>query len=1128
MGGFPAANLRMIDIAGLTGTPTASDFIFRVGTTGDPSTWAAAPTPSAISVRSGAGVNGSSRVEVTWADGSIENEWLQVTVKADSVTGLAGADVFYWGNKQGDATGDGIDNSADLQQVLADNTGPWPVTKSDDFNKDTFVNSADLQIVNFYSNTLIPMITTPVQARSYYATSYYDAADRSTDQVNVGTNGGTPYTRPASVPTGTNQILVTHTDYDNGGRVLDTVDPRGIKQGNFYDLLGNTLDTIAAWDGTGSASSLPTVGNASNQITQYAYDGNGDVLSMTAMQPAGGSTPNQTTGYDYGVNTGTGGGIGSGSAINSNDLLAAVLYPDPSNGKAGGVDPGQSPVMSDVVLNAYDLQGETTQMTDRDGNVHGYTYDVLGRLKLDSVTTLGSGVDGSIRALGYNYTALGLPYQQTSYSNAAGTTVVNQVEDVYNGYGQLITQYQEHSGAVNTGSSLKLQYGYSQPSGANYSRLSTITYPNTRVLDYVYNSGLDGDISRVSGISDASGTGAGNDQSYLYLGLDTIVQATDGNGTALSYIKQPGESSAPTDGGDQYTGLDRFGRVDDQNWVNLSTGVSTDRFQYGYDADGNVLYKNNLVNSSFSELYHANGVATNSSYDNLNRLTNFARGTLSSSGNNGTTLDQVTSPSTTNNWNLDAVGNWTATGSQTRTFNAQNQITGISGLTTPTYDNNGNMTKDQAGNTYTFNAWNQIAKVNGAYTYTYDALGRRVYEGTTGRDLYYDASNGNVIEERQGSTVTDQNVWGLMYVNQLVLRDDNSTTGSYGLTGSGLGERLYAQQDANWNVTSLVNTSGAVQERFVYDPYGTRTVLNASWGSASDSLNCAYGYQDGRTDPVDGLVHFDVRDLNTVTGTWVQQDPNGSPIVAAPSLATDSPATYAASQTSNLQARAAVAPILAQYIDGLSLYRFEVTNPIRSADPTGEIAVFLSGATRSYGDQYNSGVGKMYADPWFANNVPGGRLCATYRQVDWAIDAIKRAKAANPNEPVILVGHSWGGGSANYVAQQLADAGINVDLEFTIDPVTSLVPTGPDNMTIPSNVNNAVNIYNPNAGSVGGGQVNGAVNIPLPNTTHVTISDDPRTANILKSALFWLMHVLNEKKMPGYRPPACSCGTAPD
>lgn len=53
----------------------------------------------------------------------------------------------------------------------------------------------------------------------------------------------------------------------------------------------------------------------------------------------------------------------------------------------------------------------------------------------------------------------------------------------------------------------------------------------------------------------------------------------------LSYVKRSGESVA--DAGDQYTGLDRFGRVVDQRWLNPSTGTATDRFQYGYDLVGN-------------------------------------------------------------------------------------------------------------------------------------------------------------------------------------------------------------------------------------------------------------------------------------------------------------------------------------------------------------------------------------------------------------------------------------------------------------------------------------------------------------------------------------------------------------
>ncbi|MGC9261305.1 MAG: hypothetical protein ACP5I8_14665 [Phycisphaerae bacterium] len=110
-------------------------------------------------------------------------------------------------------------------------------------------------------------------------------------------------------------------------------------------------------------------------------------------------------------------------------------------------------------------------------------------------------------------------------------------------------------------------------------------------------------------------------------------------------------------------------------------------------------------------------------------------------------------------WSLDSQGNWgsfTSNGTtQTETTNAQNQITSISGSTTPTYDGNGNMTTDQDGNTYVYNAWNQLVAVKNSTgtviaQYTYDARGYRISEtypqggngipaGTTNY-IYYDTS----------------------------------------------------------------------------------------------------------------------------------------------------------------------------------------------------------------------------------------------------------------------------------------------------------------------------------------------------------------------------------------------------
>ncbi len=186
---------------------------------------------------------------------------------------------------------------------------------------------------------------------------------------------------------------------------------------------------------------------------------------------------------------------------------------------------------------------------------------------------------------------------------------------------------------MNVNSTPKVQYAYSEmPGGANHSRLTSMTYPDGYAVNYNYSSGLNDAISRLSSLSDTSGTL----ESYSYLGLGTVVIRSHSQpGVDLTYVKQSGESNA--DAGDQYAGLDRFGRVVDQRW--RATGlvpVDLDRFQYGYDRDSNRLWRDNLVNSAFGELY---------SYDNLNQITSFNRGTL-----NGTKDGIVGSPQRQQGW----------------------------------------------------------------------------------------------------------------------------------------------------------------------------------------------------------------------------------------------------------------------------------------------------------------------------------------------------------------------------------------------------------------------------------------------------------------------------------------------
>ncbi|MBA4192465.1 MAG: hypothetical protein C0467_31235, partial [Planctomycetaceae bacterium] len=779
-----------------------------------------------------------------------------------------------------------------------------------------------------------------IGARVSYAGYYYDNSGRLTSSVNVGTNGGSAWTRPGSVPSRSSSTLVASYGYaadavqtvkltgsptggtftltfngqttsaiaynasaatvqaaveslsnvgsgnavvtaapgggwqvrfagtlageyqnkltasgasltggttpsvavatvsagGDAGGVAEVTDPKGLVSRTYSDALGRATQSVTAFtDGA--------ITDTSNKTTLITYNS----VGMTALSAAltGGGV--QTTGYVYGVTQ------AGGNGIDSNDVVSATQNPDPTTGVASGSQ------QETATVNAL---GQVLTSTDRNGSVHTLTYDVLGRVVSDAVTTLGSGVDGSVRRVEVAYDILGNVLKVTSYDAASGGSIVNQVLRDFNGLGQLITEWQSHSGAVVTSTTPKVQYAYNfNGSGSvNQSRQTSMTYPSGYVLTYNYSSGLNSAISRLSSLSDTTGTL----ESYDFLGLSTVVRRAHSQpGVDLTYIKQSGEGDGAA--GDQYTGLDAFGRVVDQRWIKTSSGTATDRFQYGYDENSNRLYRDNLVNAAFGELY---------SYGDLNQVLSFDRGTL-----DGTKTGLTGAASRSQSWDYDALGNWdgvTTNGTtETRTANAQNEITSISGATTPTYDSNGNMTGDETGKTFVYDAWNRLVTVKNSggttlESFGYDGLNRRVAETASGTttDLYYSA-NWQVLEEKVGANTTTRYVWSPVYVDAMVLRDrDTDANGT-------LDERLWVQQDANWNVTALVDGSGAVVERYAYDAFGVRTVYDASYAvrTGGSSYDFQHGFQGMAFDAVAGLSHQRFRWYSPTLGRWVTMDP---------------------------------------------------------------------------------------------------------------------------------------------------------------------------------------------------------------------------------------------------------------
>lgn len=116
----------------------------------------------------------------------------------------------------------------------------------------------------------------------------------------------------------------------------------------------------------------------------------------------------------------------------------------------------------------------------------------------------------------------------TSYDNATvgSGSVVNEVKSEYNDFSQLTTEYQSHSGAVDTSTTPKMEYAYADGSANTIRRVSQ-TYPDGRVMTYDYGtSGAMNDVlSRVESLKEGTNLMA----RYTYLGLGEIVRVEYGS-----------------------------------------------------------------------------------------------------------------------------------------------------------------------------------------------------------------------------------------------------------------------------------------------------------------------------------------------------------------------------------------------------------------------------------------------------------------------------------------------------------------------------------------------------------------------------------------------------------------------
>ena len=81
--------------------------------------------------------------------------------------------------------------------------------------------------------------------------------------------------------------------------------------------------------------------------------------------------------------------------------------------------------------------------------------------------------------------------------------------------------------------------------------------------------------------------------------------------------------------------------------------------------------------------------------------------------------------------------------------------------------------------------------------------------------------------------------------------------------------------DLRYSVYAVVDGNGTVQERYKYDPYFSRTVMNAGYIELDESaIEQEFGYTGRRHDDEDtGLMYFRARYYSPQQGHFIGRDP---------------------------------------------------------------------------------------------------------------------------------------------------------------------------------------------------------------------------------------------------------------
>jgi RHS repeat-associated protein len=264
---------------------------------------------------------------------------------------------------------------------------------------------------------------------------------------------------------------------------------------------------------------------------------------------------------------------------------------------------------------------------------------------------------------------------------------------------------------------------------------------------------------------------------------------------------------------------------------------------------------------------YGNGSSTSYAYEADNDLATLGQSFVGSSvsfGFTGNNVHQVTARTVS-----DALYDWTPATNDNTTYapNVLNQYTGVTKNGVPrtyVYDANGSMTSD-GQNSYAYDAENKLVTATTvtpavhAVIYQYDPLGRRFSKSVDATVTQYLSDQSEEIGEYTSAGILLRRYVYGPGVDEPVVRIEYNSGGSETA-------RYYHHMDAQGSVIAVTSSTGAVAERYVYDPYG----------NSSDSLTGnQIRYTGRRFDPETGLYYYRARYYSPTLGRFLQTDPIG-------------------------------------------------------------------------------------------------------------------------------------------------------------------------------------------------------------------------------------------------------------